>query len=110
MCFFDAVDECGVLDYALVFLGVYEAVGYECAFAVGACDHAGAGVGFGGRGGFGAYGGALFGGCGRLYVVLLVLRGMLGEFVDGTMIVDVRINMRNVLESLCLPWLCGAVR
>jgi hypothetical protein len=43
-------------------------------------------------------------------VVLLALRGMLGEFVDGTMIVDVRINMRNVLESLYLPWLCGVVR
>jgi len=50
-----------VLDYALVFLGVYEAIGYEgAAFAVRACDHAGAGIRFRG-GGFGAYGGALFG-------------------------------------------------
>ena len=109
MCFFDAVDECGVLDYALVFLGVYEAVGYECAFAVGACDHARAGIRFRG-GGLGAYGGALFGDRGSLFVVLLALHGILGEFMGGTMIVDVRINMRNVLESLCLPWLCGAVR
>jgi hypothetical protein len=29
-----------VLDYALVFFGVYEAVGYEGAFAVRARDHA----------------------------------------------------------------------
>jgi hypothetical protein len=36
--------------------------------------------------------------------------GEVGGVIGSTMIVDVRINMRNVLESLCLPWLCGVVR
>jgi hypothetical protein len=72
--FFNTVDEGGVLDYALVFLGIYEAIGYEGAFAVRARDHAGAGVGFGGGSGFGAHGGALFGGCGGLHMVLLALQ------------------------------------
>jgi hypothetical protein len=40
-------------------------------------------------------------------VVVLALHGILGGFVEGTIIADVRINARDVIESLCAA--CGCV-